>query len=709
MTTTDTSLDQLCVNTIRALAIDTVQNANSGHPGLPLGAAPMAYALWTRVLRHNPANPHWPDRDRFVLSAGHGSALLYSLLYLTGYDLPLDELKRFRQWGSHTPGHPEYGDTPGVEVTTGPLGQGFANGVGMAIAERHLAARFNRPGHAVVDHYTYAIAGDGDLMEGVAHEAASLAGHLGLGKLVYLYDSNRICLAGATSLSFTADMADVFEGLGWHVQSLTDGNNLRTIGEAIEAAKAVTDRPSIVIVQTHIGYGSPKQDTFGVHGSPLGAEQVVETKKALGYPSTEPFFVPPEALAHLRTAVDRGKAAEADWRARFEAYRKAHPDLAAEFERVMKGELPAGWDAELPKFAPADKPIATRSAGGKVINAIAARVPELVGGSADLNPSTETALKGAGDFQSPSFQPADRQGAVGGEWGWAGRNVHFGVREHAMAAISSGIALHGGLVPFSATFFTFSDYMRPSIRLAAIMKAHSIFVFTHDSIGVGEDGPTHQPIEHAASLRLVPHLTVVRPADANETVSAWRFAMTHPGPVALLLTRQAVPVLEGTAAADVAKGGYVLADADGAPDVILIATGSEVHLAVGARAQLAGRGIKARVVSMPSTERFEAQTQAYRDAVLPPSVLARVAVEAGVPAGWEKYTGPFGAIVGIENRFGASAPLKVVMEKFGFTAENVAAKAAEVVAQLPQQLAARGLKKLASATPRRRARPRPGP
>jgi transketolase len=691
MTTTDPNLDQLCVDTIRALAIDTVQKANSGHPGLPLGAAPMAYALWTRVLKHNPANPQWPDRDRFVLSAGHGSALLYSLLHLTGYDLPMEELQRFRQWGSHTPGHPEYGDTPGVEVTTGPLGQGFANGVGMAIAERYLAARFNRPGHTVVDHYTYAIAGDGDLMEGVAHEAASLAGHLGLGKLVYLYDSNRVCLAGATSLSFTADMADVFEGYGWHVQSLADGNDLRLIREAIETAKAVTDKPSLVIVQTEIGFGSPKQGTFGVHGSPLGAEQVVETKKALGYPSTEPFFVPKEALAHLRTAVERGKAAEAEWRGRLEAYRKAHPELAAELERVMKGELPAGWDAELPRFAPTDKPIATRSAGGKVINAVAARVPELVGGSADLNPSTETALKGAGDFQSPSFQPADRQGAVGGEWGWGGRNVHFGVREHAMAAVSSGVALHGGLVPFSATFFTFSDYMRPAIRLASIMGLRSIYVFTHDSIGVGEDGPTHQPVEHAAALRGIPRLTVIRPADANETASAWRFAMAHRGPTALLLTRQAVPVLEGTQ--DVAKGGYVLADADGVPDVVLIATGSEVSLAVEAKALLAARGLKARVVSMPSTNLFDAQPPAYRDAVLPPGVLARVVVEAGIPMGWEKYAGPFGAIVGIENRYGASAPLKTVLESYGFTAANVAAKAAEVTEQLPVRLAALGLKK----------------
>jgi transketolase len=693
MTTSAASLDQLCVNTIRALAIDTVQNANSGHPGLPLGAAPMAYALWTRALRHSPSQPKWADRDRFVLSAGHGSALLYSLLHLTGYDLPLDELKRFRQWESRTPGHPEYRETAGVEVTTGPLGQGFANAVGMAVAERHLAARFNRPGHEVVDHHTYVIAGDGDLMEGVVHEAAALAGHLRLGKLVCLYDSNAICLGGATSLSYTMNAAQVFEGYGWHVQTVDDGNDVDAIARAVEAAKKVADKPSLVVVQTHIGFGSPKAGTFGAHGAPLGADAVVETKKALGYPSTEPFFVAPEALAEMRRAVERGQAAEAAWRKTLDAYRSAHPDLAAELERALSGALPSGWDQDLPKWTPADKPVATRAAGGKVINALAAKVPELFGGSADLNPSTETALKGAGDFESPSFQPADRQGAVGGEWGYAGRNVHFGVREHAMASVSNGIALHGGLVPFSATFFTFADYMRPALRLAAIMQAHQVFVFTHDSIGVGEDGPTHQPIEQTASLRLIPRLTVVRPADANETAGAWRFAVAHPGPVALLLTRQAVPVLEGTAGADVAKGGYVLADCDGTPDVLLIATGSEVHLAVEAKATLAGRGVKARVVSLPSTELFDAQPQAYRDAVLPPSVLARVAVEAGVPSGWEKYTGAFGAIVAIENRFGASAPLKVVLEKYGFTAANLAAKATEVVAALPQRLAMVGLKK----------------
>jgi transketolase len=689
MTTANPRLDQLCVNTIRALAIDTVLKANSGHPGLPLGAAPVGYSLFARTMKHNPANPAWPDRDRFVLSAGHGSALLYSLLHLTGYDLSLDELKQFRQWGSRTPGHPEHGDTPGVETTTGPLGQGFAMSVGIAIAESHLAARFNRPGHEVVSHRTWVLVGDGDLMEGVSHEAASLAGHLRLGKLVCFYDSNDICLASSTSLTFTDDVAKVFEGYGWHVQTVADGNDLEALGRATEAAKAAADRPSLVIVKTQIGFGSPKQGTFGVHGSPLNAEQVIETKRKLGYPSEEPFFVPAEALARLRGAVERGKAAEAEWRGRVEEHRKAHPDLAAELERVTKGELPKDWDRNIPAFAPADKPVATRSAGGKVINAIAARVPELLGGSADLNPSTETGLKGLGDFQSPATAGGAHQGAVGGEWGYGGRNVHYGVREHAMAAVSSGLALHGGVIPFSATFFTFADYMRPAIRLAALMELRSIYVFTHDSIGVGEDGPTHQPIEQAASLRAIPRLVVLRPADANETASAWRVAMTRRGPTALLLTRQALPILAGTA--DVARGGYVLADADGRPDVILIATGSEVSLAVETRQLLAGRGLKARVVSLPSWELFDAQPQAYRDSVLPPSVLARVAVEAGVPMGWEKYAGPFGAVVGIENRFGASAPLKVVLEKFGFTAANVAAKAVEVVEGLPARLASLGL------------------
>ena len=688
-TATATALDQLSINTIRALAIDTVQKANSGHPGLPLGAAPVGYSLFARTMRHNPKNPSWPDRDRFVLSAGHGSALLYSLLHLTGYDLPLEQLKQFRQFGSQTPGHPEHGDTAGVETTTGPLGQGFANAVGMALAERHLAARFNRPGHEVVDHRTFVIAGDGDLMEGVAQEAASLAGHLGLGKLVVFYDSNHICLGSTTNLVFTTDVAKLFEGYEWHVQTVADGNDLAAIERATDAALAVPNKPSIVIVHTEIGYASPKQGTFGVHGSPLDAEQVKATKRTLGYPSEEPFFLPDEAVAHLREAVERGRNAEAAWKARFDAYKKAHPDLAAELERRLTGELPAGWDQDIPTFTTGDKPIATRAAGGKVINAIAARVPELIGGSADLNPSTETALKGLGDFQDPARTFADRQGAVGGEWGYGGRNLHFGVREHAMASMCSGIALHGGIIPFCATFFTFADYMRPAIRLASIMQVHSIFVFTHDSIGVGEDGPTHEPVEQAASLRAIPKLTVIRPADANETASAWRVAMQKKGPVALLLTRQAIPVLAGTD--DVVYGGYVLSDTEGKPDVILIGTGSEVSVAVEAAGLLAGRGVKARVVSLPSWELFEAQPQEYRDSVLPPSVLARVAVEAGVPMGWERYVGPFGTVVGVAGRYGASAPVKVVMEKYGFTAQNVADKAIAVKDAVAARLAAMGL------------------
>jgi transketolase len=691
MTSADPRLDLLCVNTIRALSIDTVQKANSGHPGLPLGAAPMGYSLFARTMKHNPANPAWPDRDRFVLSAGHGSALLYSLLHLTGYDLPMEQLKQFRQWGSETPGHPEHGDTPGVETTTGPLGQGFANAVGMAIAEAHLAAEFNRPGHAVVDHRTWVLAGDGDLMEGVAHEAASLAGHLRLGKLVCFYDSNDICLASSTNLTFTDDVGGVFEGYRWHVQTVADGNDLDAIARATDAAKAAADRPSLVIVKTKIGFGSPKEGTFAVHGSPLGAEQVVETKRKLGYPSEEPFFVPGEALRELRRVRDRGQAAEAEWRGRFGAYAMAHPVLAAELERRTKGELPKEWDRDIPSFPATDKPTATRAAGGKVISAIAARVPELVGGSADLNSSTETPLKGGGDFQPAASAGEPHQGAIGGEWSYGGRNIHYGVREHAMASVSSGIALHGGLIPFSATFFTFSDYMRPGIRLAALMGIRSIFVFTHDSIGLGEDGPTHQPVEHAAALRAVPHLCVIRPADANETASAWRVAMTRRGPTALLLTRQAVPVLAGTQ--DAARGGYVLADAEGTPDVILIATGSEVSLALEARQQLAGRGIRARVVSLPSWDLFERQTQEYRDSVLPPTNLARVAVEAGVPQGWERYVGPFGSVVAIQNEFGASAPLKVVMEKYGFTAANVAAKAVEVVEGLSAAIGRAGLKR----------------
>jgi transketolase len=681
MPKTDAALDQLCVDTIRALSIDAVLQANSGHPGLPLGAAPAAWALWSRHLRHSPRDPAWPDRDRFVLSAGHGSMLLYSLLHLTGYALPLEEIKRFRQWGSQTPGHPEHGLAPGVETTTGPLGQGVGNAVGMAMAEAHLAAEFNRPGHTVVDHHTYVLAGDGDLMEGVAQESVSLAGHLGLGKLVLLYDANRISLAAATDVSFTQDVGRSFEACGWHVQHVEDGNDLDALDRAIATAKTVADKPSLVVVRSHIGFGSPKQDTFAVHGSPLSADEVKATKRRLGYPSEEPFFIPEDAQEHMRTAVERGQTLQAEWKRRFEAYRKAHPDLAAELERRMAGRLPEGWDADVPTFSSSDKPMATRVAGGKVLAALAAHVPELVGGSADLNPSTNTTIKGGGDFESPA-RDGDRQGAVGGEWGYGGRNIHFGVREHAMGAIASGLALHGGLRPYTATFLTFSDYMRPSMRLGALMELPVVYVFTHDSIGLGEDGPTHQPVEHAAALRAIPHLTVFRPADANETAAAWRFAMTHThGPTVLLLTRQGVPILDGPN--DVARGGYVLVDADGAPELVLIASGSEVGVALEAREILAGEGRRVRVVSMPSPDLFLRQDAAWRDAVLPPTVFARMAIESGVPLGWDRVVGPLGTIVAIEDRFGASAPLKVVMEKYGFTGPQVAKRARALLSALP--------------------------
>ncbi len=656
-------LDQLCINTLRTLAMDGVQKANSGHPGMPMGAAAMAYVLWTRFLRHNPANPTWPDRDRFVLSAGHGSMLLYGLLHLTGYDLPLEELQSFRQWGSRTPGHPEYGLAPGVETTTGPLGQGFTNGVGMAIAEAYLAAHFNRPGHKIVDHYIYAIVSDGDLMEGVASEAASLAGHLRLGKLIYLYDDNRISIEGSTDLTFTEDRGRRFEAYGWHVQHV-DGYDLEGIAAAICAARA-DPRPSLILARTHIGYGSPhKQDTAEAHGAPLGEEEVRLTKENLGWPTEPSFLIPDQALAHFRQAVERGRNWEAEWQARFQAYAAEYPKLAEEWRLVMSGELPAGWDAGLPTFRPEDGPLATRVASGKVLNAIAPYLPTLIGGSADLAPSCNTYLKGYGDFS------ADNRG---------GRNFHFGVREHAMGGILSGMALHGGVIPYGGTFLVFSDYMRPSIRLAAMMEIPVIYVFTHDSIGIGEDGPTHQPIEQIAALRAIPHLTVIRPADAAETVIAWRVALEYrEGPVALLFTRQGLPVLDRTALASaegLIRGAYVLAEVEGGqPDVILIATGSEVHVALAAREQLAKQGVRARVVNMPSWELFERQPRSYRDEVLPPEVTARLSIEAGVSQGWHRYVGAGGDVIGIE-RFGASAPYKVLWEKYSFTAENIAARA----------------------------------
>jgi transketolase len=665
--TSDENLDQLCINTLRTLAMDGVQKANSGHPGLPMGAAAMAYVLWARFLRHNPANPAWPDRDRFVLSAGHGSMLLYGLLHLTGYDLPLEELRSFRQWGSRTPGHPEHGLAPGVETTTGPLGQGFANGVGMAIAEAYLADYFNRPGHRIVDHYIYAIVSDGDLMEGVASEAASLAGHLRLGKLVYLYDDNRISIEGSTDLTFTEDRGRRFEAYGWHVQHV-DGYDLEGIAAAIGAAQA-DPRPSLILARTHIGYGSPnKQDTASAHGAPLGEEELRLTKENLGWPTEPPFLIPDQALAHFRQAVERGRAWEAEWQARFQAYAAEYPELAEEWHKVMSGELPAGWDADLPTFESEDGPLATRVASGKVLNAVAPHLPTLIGGSADLEPSCKTYLNGYGDFS------ADNPG---------GRNFHFGVREHAMGGILSGMALHGGVIPYGATFLVFSDYMRPSIRLAAMMEIPVIYVFTHDSIGIGEDGPTHQPIEQLAALRAIPHLTVIRPADASESVVAWRVALEHcQGPVALLFTRQKLPVLDRAALAPadgLARGAYVLAEAEGGgPDIILIATGSEVHPTLAAQERLAEQGVRARVVSMPSWDLFERQPQSYRDEVLPPEVMARLSIEAGVTQGWHRYVGAGGDVIGIE-QFGASAPYKVLWEKYGFTAENIAARALKLL------------------------------
>ncbi len=658
------ALDQLCINTIRGLAMDAVQKATCGHPGLPMGAASMAYVLWTRHLRYDPLKPAWPNRDRFILSAGHGCMLLYSLLHLTGYDLPLDELKQFRQWGSETPGHPEYHLSKGIETTTGPLGQGFANGVGMAIAQRSLAAHFNRPGHELLDYNIYALVSDGDLMEGVASEAASLAGHLGLSNLIYLYDDNHISIEGSTKLAFTEDRGKRFEAYGWFVQHVEDGNDLEAIDRALEAAKAEKDRPSIIMVRTHIGYGSPnKHDTAAAHGAALGEEEVELSKKNLGLPLEPKFYVPDAALAHYRKAIERGEKAEAAWRERLEAYRKAFPDQGAEWDRYTRGELPAGWKSKLPSFAPSDGPLATRQASGKILNAISSSLPTLLGGSADLAPSNNTLIKNEQDFEKGNY---------------AGRNFHFGVREHAMGAILNGMAL-SGLIPYGATFMIFSDYMRPTIRLAAMMGIHSIFVYTHDSIFLGEDGPTHQPIEQLASLRAIPNLCVLRPADANETAVAWRVAIERrDGPAALALTRQKLPVIDRekyASAEGLAKGAYVLADSQGKPpELLLLASGSEVSLALEAYEKLTAEGVAVRVVSMPSWDLFESQTQAYKDEVLPPATTARLAIEAAFPLGWDRYIGPQGATIALTH-FGASAPYKVLAEKFGFTAANVAEQA----------------------------------
>lgn len=663
MTPAASPLDKLCIDTVRCLAMDAIQKANSGHPGAPMAQAPAAFVLWTRLLRHNPANPAWPDRDRFVLSCGHASMLIYSVLHLSGYDLGLEELKQFRQWGSRTAGHPEHGHCPGVETTTGPLGQGFGNAVGMAIAERWLAERFNRPGHAVVDHRTFAFAGDGDLMEGVAHEAASIAGHLGLEKLVVLYDSNDITIEGSTDLAFTESVPGRFEALGWRVLRVNDGEDVAELERVFAEACAPCGKPTLIECKTVIGFPAPtKQGSHEAHGSPLGAAEIRATKELLGWDPDLDFHVPAEALAAWRGCLDRGARSEAGWRAAFEAYRQAHPDLAAAFEGAMAGGLPAGWEASLPTFTAADPKMATREASGKVLNAVAGALPGLIGGSADLAPSNNTFIKGGGAFSRKE----------------AGRNFHWGIREHGMGACLNGMALHGGVRPFGATFLIFSDYLRPSIRLAALMKLPVVYVFTHDGIGVGEDGPTHQPVEQTMSLRLIPGLRVLRPADATETVEAWRMALARgDGPTVLALTRQKLPVLDRARlnpAAGTARGGYILAEAAGTPRVLLVATGSEVHLALEAKARLDQEGVPARVVSMPSLELFLAQPEAYRAEVLPPAVTARVVVEAGVSLGWERIAGDRGTVLGLD-RFGASAPAEVLYERFGLTVDRVVAAA----------------------------------
>ncbi len=661
-------LDQLCINSIRVLAIDAVQKANSGHPGMPMGMAPAAYTLWTRFLRHNPRNPKWFGRDRFVLSAGHGSMLLYSLLYLTGYDLPLDEIKRFRQLGSRTPGHPEYHHTPGVETTTGPLGQGFGNGVGMAIAAKHLEARFD-DGSGVFSHRIFAIVSDGDLMEGIASEAASIAGHLGLGNIVYLYDDNHVTIDGHTDLAFSEDVCKRFDAYGWHTQAVEDANDLAALTSAIEKGCAETQRPSLIRIRSIIGYGSPhRQNTSKAHGQALGVDEVKLTKQFYGWPTEPDFYVPDEALAEFRQAIERGQQFESEWNREYQKWATAHVAEAEEFSRMIKDELPPGWDADIPVFTPKDT-LATRESASRAENAIAARVSNMIGGSADLNESTFTDIKDGGSFEKGTY---------------AGRNLHFGIREHAMCAILNGIALHGGLIPLGSSFFVFTDYCRASIRLAALMGLHVVFVFTHDSIGVGEDGPTHQPIEHLTAMRAIPNLTVIRPCDANEASEAWRASMKHRGgPLLLVLCRQKLPTLDRSRfapASGLARGAYVLAETAGkTADVILIATGSEVGLAIGAKEELEQRGKAVRVVSMPSFELFEAQDQSYRDSVLPPSIRTRLAIEAAVPLSWYRWVGLDGDVVGMTS-FGTSAPYQEAMRHFGFTVENVVERALRLIA-----------------------------
>jgi transketolase len=664
------ALEQLCVNSIRVLAIDAVQKANSGHPGMPMGMAPVAYLLFTRFMRHNPHNPKWYGRDRFVLSAGHGSMLLYSVLYLTGYDLGLEDLKRFRQLGSRTPGHPENHLTAGVETTTGPLGQGFGNGVGMAIAAKHLEARFARDGVDLFAHRIFGVVSDGDLMEGVASEAASIAGHLGLGNLVYLYDDNHITIDGKTDLTFSEDVTRRFDAYGWHTQAVEDGNDLIALTRAIESGIAEQSRPSLIRVRTHIGFGSPhRQDSSEAHGKALGAEEVKLTKRNYGWPLEPDFFVPDEALAEFRRCIERGAGLDAEWNEKFARYANTHPLAASEFKRMLAGELPDGWDAELPTFTVKDT-LATRESASKAEAAIAKRLPELIGGSADLNESTFTDIKEGGSFERGSY---------------AARNLHFGIREHAMCSILNGMALHGGLIPFGSSFFVFTDYCRPSIRLAALMRLHVIYLFTHDSIGVGEDGPTHQPIEHLTSLRAMPNLTLIRPADANEAAEAWRVAVANrSGPVMLVLSRQKLATLDRAnlaPAAGLARGAYVLSETAGRrPEIIVIASGSEVQLALGAKTELEARGHAVSVVSMPSFELFEAQSQQYRESVLPRDIRRRLAVEAGSPLAWYRWVGPEGDVIGMTT-FGASAPSGDLMKHFGFTVDNVVKRALKVLGQ----------------------------
>ena len=665
----DGKLDQLCINTIRFLSVDAVEQAKSGHPGAPMGTAAMAYVLWDRFLKHNPGDPSWADRDRFILSNGHASALLYSLLHLSGYDLPLDELKRFRQFGSKTPGHPEYGLAHGVELTTGPLGQGFSNGVGMAIAERWLATTYNRPGHEIINHFIYAMVSDGDLQEGVASEAASLAGTLRLGKLIYLYDDNDISIEGDTDIAFTENVALRFQAYGWHVVGPVDGLVPEAVDAALRTAQAEKGRPSLIICQTVIGYGSPnKAGTGGVHGEPLGPEETILAKEKLGWDYPEPFSIPEEALTHFRQARKRGRQQQDQWEAQMAAYRQAFPEVAGQLEEVLSGELPEGWDLGMADlFKPGDRPVATREASSKVMNSIIERVPSFMGGSADLAPSTRTLLNDRGDFGIANY---------------GGHNFHFGVREHAMGAISNGMALHGGTIPYTATFLIFSDYMRPSIRLGALMGQRVVYIFTHDSIGLGQDGPTHQPIEQLLGLRAIPNLVVLRPADATETVEAWKIAVARrTGPTVLVLSRQNLPVLDRSTlnpASGVQQGGYILWEASATPEVILIATGSEVPIALEAGKTLQEKGVSPRVVSLPSWELFDAQSQGYRNSVLPPDVKARVSIEASTPMGWERYVGSEGVAIGVAH-FGASAPAEVLYEKFGLTPGRVVEEATRLL------------------------------